>query len=45
MSIYIPTWLLWTIGLLITVPGSITLIGLAWLGLIFCKAFKGGIWR
>ncbi|MFN3456916.1 MAG: hypothetical protein ACK4Z8_04995 [Novosphingobium sp.] len=46
MTITIPTWLLWTIGLLVGVPAAVAVIAFAWLGYVVAKSLsKGGLWR
>jgi hypothetical protein len=41
MTFTIPTWLLWTLGLMIGVPAIIALIGLAIFGFVAAWALAG----
>lgn len=41
MTITIPIWLLWTLGLLIGVPTVIAIIGLAIFGFVAARALAG----
>ncbi|MGE8143024.1 hypothetical protein ACQKOE_13700 [Novosphingobium sp. NPDC080210] len=45
MTIEIPAWLLWTLGLLVGVPALVALIALAWFGYVALTAVGKGIWR
>ena len=45
MALTIPTWLLWTAGLVIGVPAVIAILVLAWFGWVALTALKGGLWR
>lgn len=43
MTIHIPEWLLWAVGIVIGVPAIICVIGLAVFGYVAAKALAG--WR
>lgn len=46
MTITIPTWLLWTLALLVGVPAVAAVIAFAWFGFVVAKSLsKGGFWR
>ncbi len=44
MSITIPTWLLWTIGLVVGVPAVLAVLVLAVFGWVALTAY-GSLWR
>ena len=44
MTITIPVWLIWTLGLLVGVPALIIVLALAWFGYTALTCF-GRIWR
>lgn len=46
MSITIPTWVVWTLGILIGVPAGVAILVLAWFGYVALTSLgKGGFWR
>lgn len=40
MELFIPTWILWTLGIVIGVPLVLFLGFCCWIGFIFVKDFK-----
>lgn len=40
MTLTIPTWLLWTIGLLVGIPLGLIIIGLLIIGIVFVATFR-----
>ncbi len=46
MTLHIPEWLLWTVGLVAGVPLVVGFVFLAWMGYVSLTLFRnGGIWR
>lgn len=45
MTITIPTWLLWTLAIVIGVPAVLAILALALFGYVALTMFEGGIWR
>jgi hypothetical protein len=45
MTITIPAWLLWTLGIGVGVPAALLLCAFAALGVAFVRCFSGGLWR
>ena len=45
MTFTIPSWLLWTLAIVIGVSAAIALIAFAVFGFAMAKMLSGGIWR
>jgi hypothetical protein len=45
MTIEIPVWLLWALGVAVGVPAVVLIIWFAWFGYVVASSLKGGIWR
>lgn len=46
MTITIPTWVLWTLGIVVGVPAAIVTVALAAFGFVVARSLsKGGFWR
>lgn len=44
MTITIPTWLLWTLGIVIGVPAIMLILALAWFGYVALTSV-GRVWK
>lgn len=45
MTITIPAWLLWALGLLVGVPAIVVILALAWFGYVVASSFSRGLWK
>ena len=46
MTITIPTWALWALGIVIGVPALVAIIALTWFGYVVLTSLaKGGMWK
>lgn len=45
MTITIPVWLLWALGIGLGVPMSLATLFFAALGIAFVRCLSGGLWR
>jgi len=45
VTITIPAWLLWTLGLLVGIPAIVVILALAWFGYVALTSISKGPWK